>query len=114
MSFGQSPPSPSENVLVRAQRLAGPTTPRRHDRVDSPTGHTYVTYPGSVHLFPALCEPTATLWHGDTPVVEPTVGRGVMMPKRRHTRADNRTRAITAERRLNDPHVTERNKPPPF
>jgi hypothetical protein len=36
----------------------------------SPTGHTYVTYPGSKHLFPQLCEPTATLWTGDPPVAE--------------------------------------------
>ena len=37
-----------------------------------------------------------------------------MMPKRRHTRAHNKAKAITAERRLNDAHVAERNKPPPF
>ena len=80
----------------------------------SPTGHTYVTCPGGVHLFPSLCEPTATLWHGDPPAIQPSVGRGVMMPKRRHTRAHTTAKAITAERRLNDPHVTEGNKPPPF
>jgi hypothetical protein len=80
----------------------------------SPTGHTYVTYPGSKHLFPSLCEPTATLWTGDPPVAEPTGDRGVMMPKRRHTRTHNTAKAIAAERRLNDPYVAERNKPPPF
>jgi len=41
-----------------------------------------------------------------------------MMPKRRHTRAHNKAKAITAERRLNDDYATEviaeRNKPPPF
>jgi hypothetical protein len=37
-----------------------------------------------------------------------------MMPKRRRTRAQNRARSIEAERKLNDDHVTERNKPPPF
>jgi hypothetical protein len=37
-----------------------------------------------------------------------------MMPKRRNTSAHNTTRAIAAERRLNDPLVAERNKPPPF
>jgi hypothetical protein len=31
----------------------------------SPTGHTYVTYPGSKHLFPQLCQPTAILWAGE-------------------------------------------------
>ena len=28
----------------------------------APTGHTYTTYPGSMHLFPKLCKPTSTLW----------------------------------------------------
>jgi hypothetical protein len=67
-----------------------------------PTGHTYTTYPGSLHLFPRLCEPTATLWTGDPPVVETTSDRGVMMPKRRHTRAQYTAKAIAAERRLNE------------
>ena len=84
----------------------------------APTGHTYVTYPGSRHLFPQLCEPTATLWTGDPPVVESSSDRGVMMPKRRHTRAHNKAKAIAAERRLNDTYtaevLAERNKPPPF
>src|SRR3954447_6602693 len=53
----------------------------------SPTGHTYTTYPGSKHLFPQLCEPTATLWPGEPPVAESTGERGAMMPRRRHTRA---------------------------
>jgi hypothetical protein len=47
----------------------------------SPTGHTYTTHPGSA-----------------------------MMPTRRHTRAHNTAKAITAERRINDPLVAERNK----
>ena len=33
----------------------------------SPTGHTYTTYPGSLHLFPRLCTPTATLWTDQPP-----------------------------------------------
>jgi len=80
----------------------------------SPTGHTYTTYPASLHLFPQLCQPTATLWTGDPPTGQPTADRAVMMPKRRHTRATNTTRAIAAERKLNGPYVAERNKPPPF
>ena len=36
----------------------------------SPTGHTYTTYPGSKHLFPTLCAPTATLWSGRPPVIQ--------------------------------------------
>ena len=80
----------------------------------SPTGHTYTTYPGSKHLFPQLCQPTATLWTGKPPDVQPRGDREVMMPKRRHTRATNNAKTKTAERRLNDPYVAERNKPPPF
>jgi hypothetical protein len=37
-----------------------------------------------------------------------------MMPTRRKTRATQRAYCITAERKLNDAAVTERNKPPPF
>jgi hypothetical protein len=37
-----------------------------------------------------------------------------MMPKRRHTRAHNKTKAIAAERKLNDDLVAEHNRPPPF
>src|SRR5215218_3777411 len=39
---------------------------------NSPTGHTYITYPARLHLFPTLCQPTATLWTGETPIVENT------------------------------------------
>jgi hypothetical protein len=80
----------------------------------SPTGHTYTTYPGSLHLFPTLCAPTATLWTGESPTTETSADRGVMMPKRRYTRARTTAKTIAAERRLNDPYVAERNKPPPF
>jgi hypothetical protein len=37
-----------------------------------------------------------------------------MMPRRKRTRAEDRAESIAAERRLNDDHVAERNKPPPF
>jgi hypothetical protein len=80
----------------------------------APTGHTYATYPASKGLFPTLCTPTATLWEAEPPAPETTSDRAVMMPTRRHTRAHNTAKAITAERRLNDAHVAERNKPPPF
>ena len=81
----------------------------------SPTGHTYTTYPGSRLLFPALCQPTATLWlPGHEPTVQPRGDRGLMMPKRRRTRNEILAKRIEAERRLNDEYVAERNKPPPF
>ena len=78
------------------------------------TGHTYTTHPGSKQLFPTLCEPTGTLWIGEPPTPDTTGDRGVMMPKRRNTRAHNTAKAINAERRLNDALVAERNRPPPF
>ena len=81
----------------------------------SPTGHTYTTKPGSAPLFPTLCQPTATLWApGHEPTVRPSADRGLMMPKRRRTRTENLARRIQAQRKLNDDHVAERNKPPPF
>ncbi len=80
----------------------------------SPTGHTYTTYPGSKALFPTLCGPTGELWTGEPPEVDTSPERGVMMPKRRRTRAQNTARTKAAERRLNDALVAERNRPPPF
>ncbi len=80
----------------------------------APTGHTYTTKPGSALLFPALCLPTGEL---HLPEHTPTANsdqRGAMMPRRRHTRAENLARRIEAERKLNDDHFAERNRPPPF
>ncbi|HET9876797.1 MAG TPA: DUF222 domain-containing protein [Mycobacterium sp.] len=79
----------------------------------SPTGVTYTTHPGSRLLFPALCRSTGELPASTTPST-PMVGRTLMMPTRKRTRAQNRARAINAERALNDAHVAERNRPPPF
>ena len=78
-----------------------------------PTGHTYTTYPGSKHLFPKLCEHTATLWPGEPPVVEATGDRGVMMPKRRHTRghiAAKRLRPNADSTTPTSPNVTSRRR----
>jgi hypothetical protein len=81
----------------------------------SPTGHTYTTKPGSVLLFPTLCRPTGTLWQpGHEPKPTHTSDRGLMMPKRGRTRAENLARRIEAERKLNDDYLAERNQPPPF
>ncbi|WP_337761680.1 HNH endonuclease signature motif containing protein [Mycolicibacterium vanbaalenii] len=80
----------------------------------SPTGHTYTTHPAGAALFPALGPATPVLWDGDPPRNTNTEHRGAMMPRRRHNRAQNRARAITAERRLNDDLVAEHNRPPPF
>ncbi|MCV7198571.1 HNH endonuclease signature motif containing protein [Mycobacterium angelicum] len=68
----------------------------------SPTGHTYVSTPGSALLFPSLCAPTAEITLPDT---DPTTGycpeRAAMMPQRRRTRAQDRAYRIATERRHN-------------
>lgn len=79
----------------------------------SPSGQTYTTYPGSRPLFPALCSPTGEV--PPDPAAQPPVApRGVMTPKRRRTREQDRVYRINAERALNDAHVAARNRPPPF
>ena len=78
----------------------------------SPTGKTYKTRPGNRIFFPAWNTTTAEL-PPPSPVVQQR-NRGVMMPKRQHTRATDRTRRIHEERALNDTQVAERNRPPPF
>ncbi len=79
----------------------------------SPTGKTYKTRPGSRIFFPAWNTTTAELPQQSVPVAQDS-NRGVMMPKRQRTRATERTRRIHEERALNDTHVAERNRPPPF
>ncbi|WP_218014494.1 HNH endonuclease signature motif containing protein [Mycolicibacterium palauense] len=85
--------------------------------ITTPTGHTYTTSPGAALLFPA--------WNITTPAPSATAassasanpphpGRTLMMPRRKRTRAQARAYRIAAERALNDAHVAERNRPPPF
>jgi hypothetical protein len=68
----------------------------------SPTGHTYVTTPGSALLFPSLCYSVGGM---PAPEADPPpdycAQRTAMMPKRRRTRAQNRAHRITAERKRN-------------
>jgi hypothetical protein len=68
----------------------------------SPSGTTYVTTPGSALLFPSLCWPTGDV---QAPRAGPTTDHGndrtAMMPRRRHTRAQDRAHHIAAERRQN-------------
>jgi hypothetical protein len=78
----------------------------------SPAEQTYVTTPGSALLFPSLCLAT-----GGTPAPEADLpqdycgDRTAMMPKRRHTRAQNRAACIAAERRRNRTAREARRKP---
>ncbi|MDG4664061.1 HNH endonuclease signature motif containing protein [Mycobacterium sp. 236(2023)] len=68
----------------------------------APTGHTYTTHPGSKLLYPTLCLPTATLWHGDPPPPPSTPNKGDdSMPRRRRTRAQGRAGYIAAQRLRN-------------
>ena len=65
----------------------------------SPSGHTYRTAPGSKLLFPTLCLPTGTLDIERHEDVSPW--RGVMMPTRDRTRANDRRRRTLTERKRN-------------
>src|SRR5262245_49243941 len=65
-----------------------------------PSGQTYTTYPGSRLLFPTLCKPTAPVSApADARKAEPS--RGLMMPRRKTTRAQDRDKRIDAERARN-------------
>jgi hypothetical protein len=66
----------------------------------SPSGDTYVTTPGSVLLFPALCAPTAATPATARAALQST-DRDTMAPKRNRTRAQNKAIRIAAERKLN-------------
>jgi hypothetical protein len=76
----------------------------------SPDGLTHTTEPGSRLQFPALSRPTAAV----TVRQRTVAASGVMMPRRARTRAQDRAARIDTERRLNEDHVAERNRPPPF
>jgi hypothetical protein len=73
----------------------------------SPSGQSYTTEPGSRLLFPSLCRPTARVVVSAAEVAaavaaaEAQPGRGLAMPRRRRTRAQDRAARIAAERRLN-------------
>ena len=68
-----------------------------------PQGQTYTTYPGSRLLFPTLCRPTAPVTARETPSATINArGRTLAMPRRTTTRTQNRTHAITDERRYNE------------
>jgi len=68
----------------------------------SPTGHIYVTTPGSALLFPSLAYAVGGM---PAPEADPPPDycpqRASMMPKRRRTRAQNRAQRIATERRHN-------------
>jgi hypothetical protein len=68
----------------------------------APSGHTYVTTPGSALLFPSLCRSAGGLPAPEAdPPLDYCADRSAMMPKRRRTRAQNRATRIATERRHN-------------
>jgi hypothetical protein len=67
----------------------------------SPSGRTYTTKPGGSLFFPILATPTGELTIRKH-TTEPAEGRGVMMPRRKRTRAQERHDRIIAERRINE------------
>jgi hypothetical protein len=89
----------------------------------TPTGHTYVSEAHGAALFPTLGQSTGELTVPTVP--EPSVYRGLMMPRRTHTREQNRQDRITAERRERTELIAEEERqrqawlaakyePPPF
>jgi Domain of unknown function (DUF222) len=69
--------------------------------LNSPSGKTYVTIPGSALLFPSLCLPTGDVASELHRPVDDCGERIAMMPRRRRTRRQERTHRIGAERRRN-------------
>jgi hypothetical protein len=69
----------------------------------SPHGQTYITEPGSKLLFPSLCTPTApvTITAEAAKQAQAQHNPGLTMPRRQHTRAQDRAQRITDDRRLN-------------
>ncbi|OBI37976.1 hypothetical protein A5711_12720 [Mycobacterium sp. E2238] len=90
----------------------------------SPAGRTYVTTPGSALLFPSLCRATGAIAAAEAdPPQDYCNERTAMMPTRRRTRTQDRTRRIATERRHNrDARLAQRagpatppdGEPPPF
>lgn len=76
----------------------------------SPSGRTYTTTPTGALFFPQLGAPTDKLVLPTTP--PPSPDRGLAMPTRKRTRAQDRAYRIEYERRLN--HARYQADPPPF
>ena len=115
MSVPKTPPA--QNILG----LARPPTPRRHGGVD-------LTARADLHHPPrqsaVVPQPVPAHRGGHRPrEFRDTSGttattRGLMMPRRKQTRAEQRAKDIADQRRANEPwaaeRIAERNKPPPF
>ena len=78
----------------------------------SPTGHTYRVPPGSRLHFPNWNTTTPTTPNSPSSPHPPTPERGLTMPTRTRTRAQQHTYAITTERTRNQAYLDAH--PPPF
>lgn len=76
----------------------------------SPSGRDHLTEPLGAQLFPTLATPTGELAETTAPVLSPW--RGLAMPKRKRTRAQDRAYRIQHERNLNAARYAA--DPPPF
>jgi hypothetical protein len=76
----------------------------------TPSGRVHTTTPFGAMLFPQLGVPTGQL----PPTIQPAPGphRGLAMPKRKRTRAQNRAYRIQRERNLNAARYAA--DPPPY
>jgi hypothetical protein len=72
----------------------------------APSGHTYTTTPGGSIFFPVLATPTGELKVAQV-VESPRFTKGLMMPRRERTRAQDRRYHITSERRTNEQRLAE-------
>jgi hypothetical protein len=72
----------------------------------APSGHTYTTTPGGSLFFPVLATST-----GELKVVQSDESsgsaRGLMMPRRKRTRAEDHRNRIAAERRINEERLAQ-------
>ena len=86
----------------------------------SPHGQTYTIHPRQAAVVSRQCRPTAAVTTFDIPhdTSGTATSRGLMMPRRKQTRTQQRATNIADQRRLNEPfaaeRIAERNKPPPF
>jgi hypothetical protein len=86
------------------------TIPDGTIRWTSPSGRTYTTASTGARFFPQLATPTGKLVLPNSP--PPNPNRGLAMPKRKRTRAQDRAYRIEYERGLNRARYAA--DPPPF
>jgi Domain of unknown function (DUF222) len=80
--------------------------------ITTPTGLTYTTKPVTALYFPGWNTTTSTSPPTGKP--PPAHALGLTMPKRKHTRTQNRDHRIKAEREHNAAHLAENAEPTPF